>query len=236
MNSYNPPYYVDYFIKYGFLKERDLYAFYLDGVDFPGERYERVTAYAMRKFKFRVDRVNLKQLDREVSDIRKVLLKTVPERWVTFRMPSIDDIIKEAKKLMSIIDTDFIYIARREQDDEPIGFVVAAPDYNRVLHKLKGRLFPFGFIKFLYYKKRIDAVRIFMQFVVPEYEGKAVNGTIFYSIFKAAKQKGMTSGEGSTIGEDNLRSIASVEDIGGELYRIYRMYTMDIKEESICIN
>ena len=59
------------------------------------------------------------------------------------------------RKLVPFADADLIYIARNH-NNEPIGFNITLPDYNQVLSKLKGRLLPFGIIKFLYYKRRID--------------------------------------------------------------------------------
>lgn len=86
----------------------------------------------------------------------------------------------------------------------------------------------FGFLKFIWYKKRITGVRVFVQFVVPEFRNKGVNRAIFYRLMLASREKGYRYSEGSTIGENNLESRRSVEKADGRLYRIYRIYHKDL--------
>ena len=97
-----------------------------------------------------------------------------------------------------------------------------------MLQKLNGRLFPFGFAKFLWYRRKITGIRIFMQFVVPKFRNKAVNSAIYHRLMLEAARKGYTTGEGSTIAEMNKESIRNVEGVGGKLYRIYRIYRKDL--------
>lgn len=226
MNSYNPDYYQRLFEDYGFEKNMDLYAFHLNAAEMDEKRYGRVVAYAMKKFHFRIDRFDRSQLEREVKDIKNILDLAMPDSWEHLTPPSQEEILAEFKSLSRLIDPDLVYIARSE--DEPIGFVVGLPDYNQVLKRLNGRLFPFGFLKFLWYKRKITGARIFMQFVIPKYRNKAVNGAIYHRLMLEARKKGYTYGEGSTIAEMNKESIRSVEGVGGKLYRTYRIYQKTI--------
>ncbi|MFO7611287.1 MAG: hypothetical protein R6W99_02200, partial [Clostridia bacterium] len=227
-DTYNPPYYLELFESYGFKKYRDYYAFHFIADRFPSDRFIKAVDYSMKKYNFRIDTVKLKHLDNEIDDIRKVLLQAVPESWEHFVIPSAEDIKKEASMLMRFLDPDLICIARKKDTDEPIGFVVGAPDYNQVFIKMNGTLFPFGIFKFLYYRKKITRVRIFIQFVIPEYQGRAVNAAIFYNYMKIGDRKGLTEAEGSTVGEENAQALRVLEAAGGERYKAYRMYRMDI--------
>jgi len=224
MNVYNHAYYRDFFEAYGFEKKNDLYAYYLDVGIFPEERFRRVVEYSMRRFHFHVDMADFKNIEREIRDIREILLLAMPEDWEDMVVPSVEDIRKEARFLLPLLKPELVQIAREDGTGRPLGFVVGAPDYNQVLQKLKGRLFPFGVIKALYYRRRIDGARVFIQFVIPEYQGKGVNGAIFYHMLRHAKAAGITHGDGSTIGEENLKSRQSVERAGGRHYRTYRYY------------
>jgi hypothetical protein len=94
--------------------------------------------------------------------------------------------------------------------------------------KMNGTLFPLGIFKFLYYRRKITRVRIFIQFVIPEYQGRAVNAAIFYNYMKIGESKGLTEAEGSTVGEENAQALRVLEAAGGERYKAYRMYRMDI--------
>ncbi|EOD00734.1 GNAT family N-acetyltransferase [Caldisalinibacter kiritimatiensis] len=228
MNSYNPSYYPEFFDQYGFVKDIDLLAYYFDPNTVPEKKFKRVVEYAMKKFDFRVDKFNFKNLDREIKDMKKVLDVSMPESWEHLTPPSLEELNAEVNALKSFADPDLLYMARSNKDNEPIGFVIALPDYNQVLKKLNGKLLPFGFLKYLWYKHRITGMRIFVQFVVPKFRNKAVNGAIFYKLMVESKRKGYTYGEGSTIGEMNIESRRSVEGAGGQLYRIYRLYKKDI--------
>lgn len=222
MNSYNPPYYEKLFTSNGFEKNMDLLAFHLDVEKLDDARYGRIVAYAMKKFNFHIDRFNKKKLEREIRDIKEILDLSMPESWGHLTPPSLEEIRAEIYTLAKFVDPDLVYIARSK--GQPIGFVVALPDYNQVLKRLNGRLFPFGFIKYFWYKRKINGARVFIQFVVPKYRNKAVNSAIYHRLMIETRKKGYIYGEGSTIAEMNKESIRSVEGVGGKLYRVYRIY------------
>ena len=226
MNSYNPPYYEELFNEFGFEKHMDLFAYHLEGAEMDVARYGRVVEYAMKRYNFRIDRFDRKNLRREAEDIKEILDLAMPATWEHLTPPSLEEISQEMQALIRFMDEDLVYIAR--SGNEPIGFVVALPDYNQVLQKLNGRLFPFGFAKFLWYRRKITRIRIFMQFVVPKFRNKAVNSAIYHRLMLEAARKGYTTGEGSTIAEMNKESIRNVEGVGGKLYRIYRIYRKDL--------
>ena len=230
MNSYNPPWYGIFLEKHGFEKNLDLYAYYVTEDKFTRKNAAKVIDYAMKRFGYHVDYVNFKQLDRDIRDIHEILVKTIP----TFEeehmsVPSLEDIDKFARSILPIADPGLICIARTNGDERPIGYVVALPEYNQVFRKIRdGRLLPFGFIKYLYYRRKINAIRVFMQFVVPEWQRKAVNNAMFHRVYQTAVAKGYHAGDGSTIGETNRQSRLSVEKLGGEHYRTYRLYKKKI--------
>ena len=126
------------------------------------------------------------------------------------------------KEFLPFLDKNLIYIAR--SGETPIGFVFAFPDYNQVLKKMNGRLFPFGFIKYLWYKRKIKGIRALAQFVVPAFRNRAVSAAIFQQILAVAERKKYEYIEGSLISENNLRSRRIFENAGIQPYKIYRVY------------
>jgi len=226
--SYNPKYYIKFFEEYGFKNGKDHYAFLFLPEAFPLDRFKRVVNYAMKKYDFRIDKANKRKIDRDLKDIHTVLLKALPDSWEHLIVPSPEEIKKEANALLPFIDEDFIFIARSNKDDSPIGFVVGCPNFNEVLQKMNGNVFPTGIFKFLYYRNKMESLRLFIQFVVPEYQGRAVNIAIFYNYLKNAKDKGYKWAEGGTIGEENWQALKAMEATGGKRYKTYRLYTLDI--------
>lgn len=227
MNVYNPDYYSKFFEDYGFYKYWDCYAYYLDLTREVDERFNRVTRYAMEKYGFRVDMLDLKNIENDINDIEYIIERAMPDEWQDFIPPDDEEIKVIASNLVPVADPELIYIARAN-DGTPIGFDIALPDYNQALKHINGRLFPFGLFKFLYYKKRIDRVRLFVFFVVPEFRKKGVAAAIYIRAINAAREKGYKSGEGSTIWEYNTIMQRDVESVGGKIYKTYRIYKKDI--------
>ena len=228
MNTYNKKYYNDFFIKYGFEKYFDCYA-YKDTIENADiERYEKLVPYAMKKFDFRVDNINLSNVDKDAMDIMNVLERALPREWDDFAPPREEEIRKIVKQLVPFADSDLIFIARDNKTNEPIGFNITLPDYNQAIKKMNGKMFPFGFLKFLYYKRKINRLRFFVLFVVPEYRKKGVTSVMYLKTYLNALKKGYTELEGSTIWEYNRDMMNDVESFGAKINITYRIYQKDI--------
>lgn len=227
MDSYNPKYYVDFFDMYGFEKSFDRFAYWFDLRPPVPERMILGVNYAMQRYQFTVDPIDLKKLDSEMVGIKEIIDRTMPEDWPDMIPPSLEEIRAEAQRLLQVAEPDLIQIART-LDGKPIGFSIALPDYNQVLAHLNGRLFPFGIFKLLWLKRTITGARSFIMFVVPQFQKKGVSGAIYLKTFQAAQKKGYVYGEGSTIGEFNLRMRRDAEGAGGQHYKTYRVYAKNL--------
>jgi GNAT superfamily N-acetyltransferase len=230
MNSYNPPYYKNFLEQYGFEKDYDLFAYFFaidemfnkNLVKDPAKAIE----YAKKKYHFRVDPIDTHNIEKETEALKQVLDLAVPDEWPDLVPPSLDEVREMANKLVPIADPELIIIARSE--DRPIGFGIALPDYNEVLIHLNGRITPLAAVKYLWYKRKINSIRFFIMFVVPEFRKKGVSYAIYYQTFLNAKKKGYAYGEGSTIGETNAGMRADIEKFGGKRYKTYRIFCKNL--------
>ena len=222
MDSYNPPYYRDLLERWGLAKGNDFLAYRLS---YRMPKNPEVVEYAQKRYGFRLDRLNLRRLDREVRDIHAILQQAMPE-WPDQIPPSLAEVEEEARTLKQYADPDLVLLARA--GDQPIGFCVSMANLNEALAHLNGRLLPFGWLKFLYWRRRIKVLRIFVLFVVPEWRKKGVTAAMYVRIFEEATKRGIRSGEGSTIREENLPMRRDVERIGGEHYKTYRIFRREI--------
>ncbi len=200
--------------------DRLAYYYKIDG-DFPPKAAQTV-AYAKSRWKFRVDRADLGNLESEFASLKAVVDAAMPE-WPDMIPPTMDEMRLMAKKILPFADADFIYLARSEAG-EPIGFLLGLPDYNQALKYVNGSLFPFGWAKFLWHKRKIDGIRVFVLFVVPAWQRKAVSHAMFYEVFQACRRKGYRWAEGSTIVETNGPMNRDAVGAGGVLYKKYRTY------------
>lgn len=226
LNSYNPPYYEDFFIQYGFTKDFDRYAFYYDLSKPVTERFEYNMELLKQRYHFTIRKLNLKKLDEELIKLHRLLVRSWPEEWPDMVPPGMDEIKDEVNKLLPIADQDFLVVAV-DQDNHMVGVAIALPDYNQILKRLNGRLFPIGFLKFLWYKKKVTGARSLILMVDPDYQKKGVSAAMYLQLFKNALDKGYTYGEGSTIHEFNTKMVNDALRAGGDLYKIYRIYRKD---------
>lgn len=226
MNSYNHDYYRRLIEASGFVKDYDLFAYSLDTNNIFSNNPEKTIEYAKKRYNFRVDSLNLKDLDSEVMALKHVLDLAVPSEWPDLVAPTLEEVKELAGKLVPVADPDLIAIAR--SGDEAIGFGIALPDYNQVLIHLKGRITPLAALKYLWYKRRISHVRFLIMFVIPEFRMKGVSYAIYHNVFSNGVKKGYITGEGSTIGEDNLQMRNDIESFGGIKNKTYRVFKIEL--------
>ncbi len=225
MNSYNPSYYKEFIEQFGFTKDYDVFAYNIDHTAFKQDPTKAIE-YAQKRYDFRVETLDLKNLDREIQSLKYVMDKAMPTEWPDLVPPTLEEVQDIAKRFVSFADPELIPIARH--GDEAIGFAIALPDYNQVLIHLNGRISPLGVLKYLYYKKRIKKARVFAMFVIPEFRSKGVSHAIYYTAFKNALKNGFTSGEASTIGETNLKMRVDIEGTGAVHNKTYRIYRKEL--------
>ena len=222
MNSYNPPYYQQLLEGCGFEKDYDVFAYYLDReLNFKKDPSKAIE-YAQKKYNFRIDLLNLNDVEKEIRDIKHVLDLAIPDEWPDLVAPSLEEVREMAKKLIPYADPDFIAIAR--SGDEAIGFNLALPDFNQVLIHMNGRITPISALKYLWYKRRIKSARAFVMFVVPAFRSKGVSYGIYYKTFQNSLKKGYIGGDVSTIGETNKRMRSDIESFGAKHYKTYRIF------------
>ena len=93
---------------------------------------------------------------------------------------------------------------------------------------MNGKLFPFGFLQYLYYKTKINRVRLMLLAVSPAHRNKGLETFFCYhSILKAIKL-GYKEAELSWVSEDNTRLITMLKKFNAELYKEYRVYGKNI--------
>jgi len=129
-----------------------------------------------------------------------------------------------AKELRPILDENWTWIAERE--GEVLGAALSLPDINRCLAHMNGRLLPLGWAKFLYRKRKIDAVRVLALGVKPEHQHLGIAAAFYVGHLEAAAnpRDNMWWGEMGWILETNEAMNRAMEGMGGEIVKRYRIY------------
>ncbi len=133
-----------------------------------------------------------------------------------------------AKTLKPLLDEHWAFIA--EKDGETVGAALTLPDYNQVLKHMNGRLLPFGWLKFLWYKRKIDRVRVFALGVKREYQHTGVAARFYQLHFDSAEITPQKGGEMGWILESNTSMNRAMEGMGGTVVRRYRLYERTFEE------
>ena len=228
MMPYNPPYYLELAQGYGLVKAKDLYAYFIDETLPTPPRVVRMAENIRSKEEITVRNLDLKRFDQEVQGIKQIYNSAWSKNWGFIPMTD-EEFDHLAKSLKQIVDPHMVFIA--EVDGKPAGFSLALPDFNQVLARLNGRLFPIGILKLLWHakvKRRIDGVRIITMGVVPEFQKRGIDTVFYLETYNVGVKRGYRWAEMSWILEDNTLMNRMLRLLGAKLYKKYRIYEMTI--------
>jgi hypothetical protein len=132
------------------------------------------------------------------------------------------EMIHTAKENRLLLDSNWMMFA--EKDGEPVAAALTVPDYNQVLAKLGGRLLPFGWLKAVRERRRIDRVRVGFLGVKPEYQHTGVAAGLYVEHLRMAEATPQKGGDLGWVLEVNEPMNRGMEAMGARLVKRYRMY------------
>ena len=107
-----------------------------------------------------------------------------------------------------------------------VGATFCLPDYNPVIKAIRGRLFPFGFLRLIRAQRKIKRVRLMSINVLPEYQRTGLGLVIVARLLPAALRLGIEDAEISWVLESNHLSRGSLEKAGAQRIKTYRIYDL----------
>jgi GNAT superfamily N-acetyltransferase len=225
MMPHNPRYYEDLVLADGFSKAKDLIAFRIDLSKCPLERLGRIADKVKRRhpeLSFRP--VRRKTLMADLGKVKEVYNAAWEANWGFVPMTDAEiDFL--ARRLKPLFMEGLVWLA--EVGAEPVGFLLALPDYNVALKPLRGRLLTprlLGFLPYLLRWKYPPRCRVMTLGVKERYRGKGLESVMLTEGFRVGLGVGFTEAEASWILEDNVMMCRVIETMGGEPYKIYRLY------------
>jgi GNAT superfamily N-acetyltransferase len=225
LSSWHHPYYQELLESYGLVKAIDLlmWSLHISGRsnvrDAIWRRAERVES----EYGIVVRSMRKRDLDAEVSRFLEVYNAAWERNWAAVPL-SEQEVRHYAKELRPILDENWAFIAERSDTGEVVGAALTLPDYNQVLAHLHGRLLPFGWAKALYWRRKIDAVRVFALGVKPDYQHTGVAARFYQLHFDAAERTPQKGGEMGWVLETNRPMNRAMEGMGGRIVRRFRVY------------
>lgn len=218
---YNPRTYEKHFADFGLTGAKDLYAWWIETGGRMPEKMQELIDRVLQRPGLVIRPFDMKNFLAEASLVRDLYNRCWSENW-GFVPLSDAEFAYMAKDMKSLVDADFMLVA--ELDGQPVGFALTIPDFNQATQPLRGRLLPFGWLKFLLGKRKIRSARCILMGVLPEYRKLGIDMGLVYKTMMSAFAKGITHGECSWILADNRAMNRILEGYGAECYKTYRVY------------
>jgi GNAT superfamily N-acetyltransferase len=235
LEPWHPPHYRALIEAEGFGKAMDVQMWELQFGDLKeGERFDPSIHEAAEKG-LREEGIAIRNMrKREMADEVRRFMDVYNEAWGDNWgfVPITDAEVEfQAKNLKQVIAENWAFMA--EKDGEVVGAALTLPDINQVMARLNGRLLPFGWLKFLLGKRKIDQCRVFALGVKHEYRHSGVAAGLYLKhLEEAAVPGGIAGGEMGWILETNGPMNRAMEGMGGTVVKKYRLYEKALGGES----
>jgi GNAT superfamily N-acetyltransferase len=234
LENWHPPYYQEQIeAKGGFEKAMDLLMWELQFGDLKeGEKFDPSIHAAARKALedegIAIRNMRKREMADEVRRFSDVYNEAWGDNW-GFVPVSDADAEFQAKNLKQVIDEEWAFMA--EKDGEVVGAALTLPDINQVTASLNGRLLPFGWLRFLLGKRKVDQLRVFALGVKNDYRHTGVAAGLYLKHLETAARPGAISGgHMGWILETNGPMNRAMEGMGGKVVMRYRLYERGLQD------
>jgi GNAT superfamily N-acetyltransferase len=228
MMGHHPAHYAAWIEAAGYARAKTLFTYDLDITHGFGPLVERLVQTGKRNPKINLRRVRKDRWDEEVATILAILNDAWSDNWgfVPFT-PA--EVAYAGKKLRAIIHEELNVIV--EIDGRPVAFMLTWPDVNDALGKIRGKLFPFGWIRMLRWLRHPKGagMRVPLMGVLKELHGTRTAGQLAFMMIEAIRLEAVgkfqsNRGELGWVLEDNQGMLAIADTIKSTVNREYVIY------------
>lgn len=221
--TYNKPYYDKLVKGYGFEKVQDLYSY-----DAPVKMLESldpkllfVATEATKRFNVDVRPISKKNFAKDVGIFLKIYNSALLAQW-GFTPMSESELSATATNLKFLIATEMTSVA--EVDGEGVGIAFGLLDYNPLIKKINGKLYPFGWLRLLLGRRKLKRVRLMSTNVSPQYQRWGLGIVLMARMVPEVEKWGIHAGEFSWVLESNKLSRGTLERSGLTADKTFRIY------------
>ncbi len=232
MMTYNKPFYGRLVEQNGFVKSQDMFAYVgrMEQLDSLDPKMLRIVNDATKRFNIKVRPVNKKSFAKDIESFLYIYNRAVQGQW-GFTPLSPGELQETAGGLKHLIVPEMTTMA--EVDGKVVGAVFGLLDYNPLIKKIDGKLFPFGIFRLLWNRRKLKRVRLLSTNVLPEYQRWGLGVVLMARLVPECKAWGIETGEFSWVLESNKLSRGTLERGGAEKSKTYRIYDYDGAADSV---
>ncbi|MBI3467522.1 MAG: GNAT family N-acetyltransferase [Planctomycetes bacterium] len=226
MMNHNPPYYAELLQSWGLSKAKDLYAWWLNGSGDVLARWVGRADRLARRGGVTIRPARFADFEAELARCKQVYNQAWEQHWSFVKMTDAE-FRHLANDLRRMAVPESILLA--EVEGQPVGLCLTLPDVNEAIAPLDGRLttwgLPIGLARLLWNMKRIKTARMAVLGVLPGFRRRGVAELLILRALTDGKHKlGYTGAELGWTLEDNDLINRTIESVGGERYKTYRIY------------
>lgn len=222
---YNPTYYPRQWVEIGGMeKEVDYVSARLEVKNFiKAERIMRIAAKVKEQRGFEVPVFRTKAQMRPYAEkIRQVYNQAFSTVWAYTPIPA-EELETLTNNLFQIADPPLIKVLLK--NGKVAGLTFCYPDISEGIQKIKGELWPFGWMVLLVEKRRTKWLNVSGNAVLPKYQGLGANAVLYAELLNTLLSKDYLGGDLVQIQENNTPMIADLQQMtGAEIYKVHRVY------------
>ena len=128
-----------------------------------------------------------------------------------------------SERFLPLLKPQYIKIVV-DNTNKVVAFVVAMPDISNGFKKAKGKLFPFGFIHILRAFKQTNQLNLLLGCISEELQNSGLIALMAQSMYKSAKENGLTVLDSHLILEENTKMRGVIERMEHTIYKKYRIF------------
>jgi len=226
--THNPPYYPEFFERYGLKKTKDYHAYILDIQDPPDPRMRLMADRVAKRHDVVTRMIDLSRFNEEIALVLQIYNEAWAKNWGFLPITQAEGEIL-AESLKPICDPGLVRFAYI--DGEPVAVLGAFPDPNYWLRprwKWYGDSDMVRIGRLLRGRKDTPHVRLMFFGIRPGWRRRGVDVLLYRQIHEYALQNDYETVDISLLLEDNDLVIRAASFMGAHRYKTYRIYDMPI--------
>ncbi len=226
--THNPPYYPEFFERYGLHKAKDYYAYMVDVQQDPDPRLVAVARRVEEKGHIELREIDLGRFHEEIDLVIRIYNEAWARNWGFLPITNAEaEIIAEGLRVVA--DPGLVRFAYF--DGEPVAVLGAFPDPNwwlRPRWRWYGDRDTVRIARLLKGRRHTPRARLMFFGIRPGWRKRGIDALLYRRMHAYARRIGYLQCDVSLLLENNDLVIRGAEFMGGERYKTYRIYDMDI--------
>jgi hypothetical protein len=225
--AYNPPYYPALIEDLGFNKVKDILTGWIDENTEVPEKIAKAAKLVEKRMGYSVPLLKTK------ADLRKVVCEFQTLYNESLAAPAgnppitDEDMANMVSQLLWIADPRLVKLIYK--DGKTIGWLLVYPDIGAALQRIKGRLFPFGWLHILLESKRTNWIDINGIGIIEKYQRLGATAVLYNELQKSVKESNRYNYvELLQFREDNVNSLMEAANVEVNFHKTHRLYEKEI--------